>query len=440
MSDLHRQDIRELQRRFATGEAKPSQVTAHLFERIGQVDPALHSFLELNESLATRAALESDTRFSQGHPRPLEGIPIGVKANIAVRSLELSAGMEARRGLISDVDAMVVTRLRGAGAIILGSLNMDEAAISATTDNPFYGRCLNPHGEGRTPGGSSGGSGAAVAAGLCSAALGTDTLGSIRIPAAYNGVYGLKPSRTAISAQGLIPFSRRFDMIGPLARSIEDLELVSAALFSASSAFSMREARFFRLADFGGVACEPSVSEAFGSVVGSAAMLILPHELSRIRVAAFALAMRELVGHLVSLGEDRCSRFSPHLERMIDFAISRGEAELAEDEAILSAVAAKLSDTLGSNGILMMPTTPQTAFLQGERPPLNQADFTVLANIAGLPAISLPIGQDEAGLPIGLQLVGPIGGEALIMREAKRIDRLAKGYRPPPRFWSSVAG
>jgi aspartyl-tRNA(Asn)/glutamyl-tRNA(Gln) amidotransferase subunit A len=435
VSELHRLGIRDIQRLFAAGEARPSELVAHLFERIAKVDPRLRSYIELSEAVATASALESDSRYSQAHPRPLEGIPIAIKANIAVRGLELSAGTDARRGLVAEGDAMVVTRLRGAGAIILGSLNMDEAALGATTDNPFFGRCLNPHGEGRTPGGSSGGSGVAVAAGLCIAALGTDTLGSVRIPAAYNGVYGLKPSRTAVPDAGLVPLSKRFDMIGPLARSIDDLELVSSVLFTASSAFSMREARFFRLADFGGVKCEARVAEAFGAVAGAAEMLILPFDVSRIRLAGFALSTRELVGHLVELGAERCSRFSPDLQRLIEFAIMRSEADFAEDERILGAVSAKLLETLGSNGILMTPTTPQTAFLQGERAPLNQADFTALANVAGLPAISLPIGRDDAGMPIGLQLVGPIGGEAMILREAKRIDRMIGGYLPPNRDW-----
>ena len=206
---------------YAAGETTPSAVAAEHFARIDRLDPRLHAFVECDRAGALSAAAESDRRTRT--PRLLEGVPVGIKSNIAVKGLAHTAGLEARRHVIADRDAYVVTQLREAGAIVLGTLNMHEAALGVTTDNPWFGRTLNPHGEGRTPGGSSGGSGAAVSAGLCVLALGTDTMGSVRIPAAYTGVYGLKPGHGGVEVDGLVALSPSLDAIGPLARSIDDL-------------------------------------------------------------------------------------------------------------------------------------------------------------------------------------------------------------------------
>jgi aspartyl-tRNA(Asn)/glutamyl-tRNA(Gln) amidotransferase subunit A len=157
----------------------------------------------------------------------LAGLTIGVKANIAVKGLPWTGGMALHRHRIAERDAEVVARLRAAGAAIIGSLNLEEAALGAKTDNPWFGATQNPHRLGYTPGGSSGGSGAAVAAGLCDVALGTDTMGSIRIPAAYCGVYGFKPAHSAISQDGLEKSEPSLDTIGPLARDLHTLERVS---------------------------------------------------------------------------------------------------------------------------------------------------------------------------------------------------------------------
>ena len=160
----------------------------------------------------------------------LAGLTIGVKANVMVNGLPWTGGCEVFRNRIAKRDAAVVAELRAAGAVIIGTTNMEEAALGAKTDNPFFGATQNPHRPGYTPGGSSGGSGAAVAAGLCDAALGTDTMGSIRIPAAYCGVYGFKPAHTAVSQDGLEMTEPSLDTIGPLARDLDVLERVSRVI------------------------------------------------------------------------------------------------------------------------------------------------------------------------------------------------------------------
>lgn len=255
--DFHRLGITELHAAFARGDATPSGVLDHFLRRIEALDPALRAFVEVDAKSARAAAFLSDARFAADSRRPLEGIPIAIKANLAVRGLELAAGMEARRGIVAEEDSVVVQRLRDAGAIIIGTTNMHEAALGATTDNPFFGRCVNPHGTALSPGGSSGGSAVAVAAGLCVAAIGTDTLGSIRIPAALCGIYGLKPTPGTILTAGLVPLSPRFDAIGPMARSMDDMAILTNVLCAPDLATAMRRSHFSLLAGFGGTECDP---------------------------------------------------------------------------------------------------------------------------------------------------------------------------------------
>jgi aspartyl-tRNA(Asn)/glutamyl-tRNA(Gln) amidotransferase subunit A len=378
-------------------------------------------------------------RYAEDRQRPLEGVAIAVKSNIAVKGLELNAGMAARQGMIATEDAEIVARLKNAGCIVLGTLNMHEAALGATTNNPFYGACINPHGEGRTPGGSSGGSGAAVAAGLCTAALGTDTLGSVRIPAAYCGVFGLKPSLGGVSSDGLVPLSPRFDAIGPLARSMEDLALLTTVMAAPDLASAMQRARYFSLDGLGGVTLDPDVEEAWTYACALLPQrpeaMALDHDCSRIRLAGFVMAARDFTVPLVELGPERCDAMSPELAGLMEFAVSRSDDDLAEDQMVLEATARALEEALGSNGILVTPTAPQTAFLHSARAPNNQADFTALANVAGLPAVSIPIGLDRNQLPVGIQLIAPRGAEALLLAQARAVNDRLKAYTPPTNYW-----
>ncbi len=439
MTDWHRYGIAELHTAYARGDTTPSDVLDHYLARIDAHDGALKCFIQVNRDAAQRGAQLSTTRIRQDARRPLEGIPIGIKANIAVAGLELSAGMGARRGIVAEADAAVVKQLREAGAVIVGTLNMHEAALGATTDNEFFGRCLNPHGEGRTPGGSSGGSGAAVAAGLCVAALGTDTLGSVRIPAAYCGVYGLKPNIGAIDTTGLVPMSDRFDAIGPLARSLDDLAILTNVLVKPDLATAMRRSRFMKLGAMGGIESQPDVVRAYEAALATLPppfeFVAFPQSASAIRTSALVLAARDLATALVRLGEARCAQISDDLARLLAFGVDRSDDDLQKDEAIVSATAIILRDAIGTNGVLVTPTTPQTAFAQGTRAPNSQADFTALASIAGLPALSIPAGLDSDGMPIGLQLTGPMGGEAMLLAQGRMLNDTLRGYAPPPRYW-----
>ena len=411
----------------------PSQVVARHLERIDRYDPELRAYIEVDRDRSMRSAADSDRRYAQDAARTLEGIPVAVKANIAVAGLEWNAGMQARRGIVAQSDAEVVARLRAAGAVILGTLNMHEAAMGATTDNPWFGRTVNPHRAGYTPGGSSGGSGAAVAAGLCVAALGSDTLGSVRIPAAYNGIYGIKPTHGAISSAGLVPVSARFDAIGPLARSLEDLEEMLRVLMQLGGAVPVK--RLLLLESFEDLNCEPAVFRAYeraAALLGDMrrTRIRLHDSASSIRFAAFVVAARELIEHLGSTRSERAQDISPELTFMLSHAESRSRDEVASAEAVLARTGATLQESIGEDGVLLMPTAPQAAFPHTPRPPVTQAGFSSLANIAGLPALSIPAGVDGTAMPVGVQLVGAPRSESALLALGRILDAGLRGYVP----------
>lgn len=263
--------------RYAAGAATPLDATRVYLDRIGRHDPRLHAFADLDAAGALAAAEASGQRWAEGRPLSrIDGVPIGIKANIAVRGLPWSGGLAARRGLIATDDAACVAHLRAAGAVLLGTLHMDEAAFGATGDNRWYGRTLNPHGTGRSPGGSSAGPAAAVAAGLCAAAIGTDTMGSVRIPAACCGVVGLSPRRGTIDAAGVLPLSWSFDNVGVLGRSVDDVERVLDAAAGLHAASNTHAADGFDAPSSSPIATSsPSPSPAL-SASASASALPLP--------------------------------------------------------------------------------------------------------------------------------------------------------------------
>ncbi|HEV2567425.1 amidase [Sphingomonas sp.] len=356
---------------------------------------------------------------------PLADLTIGIKSNIAVKGLPWTGGMALRRDVAAERDAAVVAKLRSAGAAILGTLNMHEAALGATTDNHWFGRTHNPHRIGYTPGGSSGGSGAAVAAGLCDAALGTDTLGSVRIPAAYCGVYGLKPSWGAVDSSGLVFLARRYDTIGPLARSLDVLERVWRVIGPSNGAARPFD-RLVLLEDLGGVEVQPAVRSTYQKAVDAVGLsrtgLTLPGTAGALRLAALAEIARELIADLGSDRHEKAELISPELT----FILNALEG-LEPDPGLLAQTKSALTEALGRDGVLVLPTTPQGAFAHGGTPPASQADFTGLANMAGLPALACPAGRDAEGLPVSVQLIGPAGSESRLIALARQLESALGG-------------
>ena len=369
---------------------------------------------------------------ASGGAGPLAGLTVGVKSNIMVKGLPWTGGMGLYRDRIAARDAEVVARLRAAGAAIIGSLNMHEAALGADTDNAFFGRTHNPHRHGHTPGGSSGGSGAAVSAGLCDIALGTDTLGSVRIPAAYCGIYGLKPTKGAVSSDGLAFLEPELDCIGPLAAS---LDLIEAAwpVMASNPAAGQGFDRICLLRQHGGVELEPAVAAAYDRAISLLPLTVttidLPESLTDIRMAALIDAARWLIDDLGPEHHDD----NPGLSDQLKFVL-RAVGEVEPRPEVLARNRAALRDALGERAVLVMPTAPQAAFAHGTRAPANQADFTSLASVAGLPALSLPAGWTDDGLPVGIQLVGPPHSEFSLIDLARQLDSQLQAYRPPAQF------
>lgn len=352
----------------------------------------------------------------------IDGPTVGVKANIAVAGLPWTAGMALYRHRIAQRDAQVVARLRQSGYVVLGSLNMDEAALGAKTDNPWFGDTHNPHRIGFTAGGSSGGSGAAVAAGLCTVALGTDTMGSIRIPASYCGVYGYKPANAEISQDGLEPCEPELDAVGLLARSL--LVLEDAATTGAGASFLPRPAvsqtAVVTLAGLGGVDCHPDVLAVYDRSCGTlhaSHAVNLPHALSRVRYAGFIRTARSLSA---AFADAEPALLSDRFKRLISYGPRRSSSDWAADQLVLRDTAQAVREAVAAHGFLLLPTTPGLAFPLADDAPANQADFTCLANIANLPALSIPAGLSN-GLPIGVQLICAEGAEGTMFDLARTI-------------------
>jgi aspartyl-tRNA(Asn)/glutamyl-tRNA(Gln) amidotransferase subunit A len=390
------------------------------FEALARANAGLNAFVDFDRAAA----------FGVG---PLAGVTVGVKSNIAVKGLPFTAGMGLFRDRIAGRDAAVVARLRAAGAAILGTLNMHEAALGATTDNPFFGRTFNPHGAGLTPGGSSGGSGAAVTAGLCDLALGTDTLGSVRIPAALCGVYGLKPTAGSVCGEGLEPLDLALDCIGPLAREIGLLERAWAVIADDPGDPHIATRRLLVLPEFGGVQVQPAIAAAFDRAQQAlglpAEMLTVPAALDDVRLAAFAQVGRSLSATLGARLADPC--VSPTLRFVVAAALG-----MAEQPALLADTRSALLEALAQDGVVLMPTAPQVAFPHTSRPPTTQPLFSGLANVTGCPALSIPAGRDADGLPVAVQLIGPPRSEPALIALAQQLEPVLGGFARPPGYLS----
>ena len=371
------------------------------------------------------AFLHRDERAASGEG-PLADVTVGVKANIAVEGMPFHAGIGAWQDRVAVADAEVVRRLRDAGAAIVGILNMEEAALGAKTDNPHFGPTHNPHRDGYSPGGSSGGSGAAVAAGLCNVALGTDTMGSVRIPAAHCGVYGFKPATDRVSQDGLLPADPSLDAIGPLARDLDLLQKVARIV----SDFGEIEiaGSGATLVDHG-VEVHPEVAAVFAQALAALpdqpAEARLSESNSRIRYAGFIEVSRWLSEELAGVA------VSDRLGQLLTYGPSRPEKKLALDMDVLNQTLLEIQQIVAKHGFLILPTVPNPPFAHSEAEPAAQADFTCLANVAGLPAISIPGGWTQDALPIGVQIIGASGAEAGLFRLARHLDTKLGAYRAP---------
>jgi aspartyl-tRNA(Asn)/glutamyl-tRNA(Gln) amidotransferase subunit A len=433
--DIHRMSVSELQMAYTRGDLTPSAVARHFLGRIAERNGALNAFCEIDTVSVERAAKASDVRFEADTQRPLEGIPIAATASFAVNGLFHHAGMQAREDVRASQDADIVQRLRDAGAIILGTLNMDEAGFGQNCANPFMGTAGNPHKLSQSAGGAAGGAAAAVAAGLCSAALAVDTLGSVRIPASLSGVFGYVPTPQQVSMRGVWPSAARFGSVGVMARSMEDLTLFVNVMFSPDLATAMRRTRTMRLDRDGEVEIALDVmgvsNACFADLAGPPAMLALPHNCATIAASLSALGGLDLVTQLVALGEERAALISDQLALRIEPILSRTPEDFDQDVSRTAETAEALTQQIGANGILMLPSTPRVAFGKADPVPDDIGHFALLANAAGLPSITIPAGRTADNLPLGMMLIGPRGGDAMVIAQARMLNDRLRGYVPP---------
>jgi aspartyl-tRNA(Asn)/glutamyl-tRNA(Gln) amidotransferase subunit A len=371
-----------------------------------------------------------------GGDGPLAGATVAVKDNVAVAGMPWTAGLAAHRHRIATADAPCIAALRRAGAAILGKTAMDEGALGATGDAPGFAPCRNPLDPDRTPGGSSGGSAAAVAAGFVRMAVGTDTMGSVRIPAAYCGVVGLKPTAGLVGRSGVEPLSDTLDTVGAIAETAEAAGLLLEALVApdpddplwrpAPPAWSAQGAtpRALRigLAVPGiGVPVEDAVAEGLARAVRrlrdaghAVAEIALPRwDPGATRRAGLLLCEAEAAASHAALLDDPAAASTAY-RAALAYGRNAGAIRIVRALDRLAWTRAAAFAALDVCDVLLMPTAPQRAFLRGTPAPANQADLTALANAAGLPAIAVPVPLAE-GLPASVQLLGRPYAEVVLV-------------------------
>jgi aspartyl-tRNA(Asn)/glutamyl-tRNA(Gln) amidotransferase subunit A len=464
MADLTRLSAVDLGAAIARGEASAVDVARAHLDRIDAVDASVHAFLHVDRDGALAAAAETDERRSRGELRgPLDGVPLALKDVLVTRGVPTTCGSRILEGWRPPYDATVVTRLRDAGVVILGKTNMDEFAMGSSTENSAYGPTSNPWALDRIPGGSSGGSSAAVAAFEAPLGIGTDTGGSIRQPAAVCGLVGSKPTYGAVSRRGLIAFSSSLDQAGPFARSVLDAALLHGTIaghdpldatsvdrpvppvVAAARAVDATGLRIGVVRELFGDGYAPGVElrvreaiELLGKLGIDVVEVSCPH-FAYALPAYYLIAPSECSSNLARFdgmryglreGDDgtrsaeevmsmtRASGFGDEVKRRImigTYALSSGyyDAYYGQAQKVRTLITQDFDAAFTEVDVLISPTTPTTAFPIGERADDPMAMYladlcTIPSNLAGNAALSLPAGcSPDDGLPVGVQLMAP---------------------------------
>jgi aspartyl-tRNA(Asn)/glutamyl-tRNA(Gln) amidotransferase subunit A len=475
--------IVEAARLIRSGETTAVALLGSVLDTAQRTESQIHAYLTIDREGATEAAAAADAELAAGNDRGiLHGIPIALKDNLCTRGMETTASSQILAGYVPPYDATVVTRLRQAGAVIVGKTNLDEFAMGSSTENSAYGPSFNPWDISRVPGGSSGGSAAAVSVGSALGALGSDTGGSIRQPAALTGTVGLKPTYGTVSRYGLIAFASSLDQIGPLTRTVEDAAVLLEAIWghdpSDSTSYrgeypdpraglgaGVSGLRIGVVRELTGEGYEPDVESGVASMVErlaqagaevvevslpsfeialSAYYLIAPAEASAnlARFDGIRYGLRVDGDTTESLmARTRAEGFGPEVTRRIllgTYALSAGyyDAFYGQAQRVRSAIRHDLAEIYENLDVLVSPTSPTVAFEAGARTSDPLAMYlsdicTIPSNLAGDPAISIPIGLDSRGLPIGFQVMAPALGEPVMFRVAAEVERLA-GFTARP--------
>ena len=474
MKDLASLTIRQARGLLRRGDISSVELTQALLDRIIEVDNSLRAYLTLAPETALAQAAEADQRRSAGEDHPLLGIPLAIKDLICVEGLPTTCGSRILENYVPPFSATVVEKLRAAGAVLLGKTNTDEFAMGSSTENSAYFATHNPWDLGRVPGGSSGGSAAAVAADLAFGALGSDTGGSVRQPAAFCGIVGIKPTYGRVSRWGLVAFASSLDQIGCLTRNVGDAAFLLEAIagYDHRDSTSMKvpvphyadaltgDVRGLRIGvprEYFGAGMQPDVETAVQSAIATLADLgaeivevSLPHTEYALPVyyliapaeASANLARYDGIRYGLSVeGQDlwdsyrqtRGHGFGPEVKRRImlgTYALSAGyyDAYYLKAGKVRTLIRRDFDRALEQCDVLVAPTAPTTAFPLGEKvdDPLQmylQDIYTLALSLAGLPGLSLPCGFDGAGLPIGLQIMGAAFDEATLLRVAQAYEQ-----------------
>jgi aspartyl-tRNA(Asn)/glutamyl-tRNA(Gln) amidotransferase subunit A len=486
MSDLTRRTAAELARALTAGETTSVEITQAHLDRIGEVDPAVHAFLHVDAEGALAAAAQADARRAAGTTlSPLDGVPIAVKDVLATKGLPTTCGSRILEGWVPPYDATVVERLRAAGLPILGKTNMDEFAMGSSTEHSAYGPTHNPWDLDRIPGGSGGGSAAAVAAFEAPLAIGTDTGGSIRQPGAVTGTVGVKPTYGGVSRYGLVALANSLDQAGPVTRTVLDSallhevigghdpldstsidqplpRLVEAARQGATG--DMKGVRVGVVKELSGEGYQAGVQARFDEAVqllveaGAEVVevscptfvhalatyyLILPAEASSnlAKFDAMRYGLRVLPEGVEAPSAEEVMRatrdrgFGDEVKRRIilgTYALSSGyyDAYYGQAQKVRTLITRDFQAAFGSADVLVSPTAPTTAFRLGEKLDDPIAMYlndlaTIPANLAGVPGISVPSGlAEEDGLPTGFQVLAPALADDRVYRVGAALEAL----------------
>ena len=479
--------IRELHEQLVRKERSAVEIAQETLTRISALEPQLKSFLQVTPDLALAQAKAVDARIAAGEAiGPLAGIPIGIKDNLCTRGIRTTCASKILETFVPPYESTVTRRLAEAGTVTVGKTNMDEFAMGSSTENSAYQRTANPWDVERVPGGSSGGSAAAVAADECVISLGSDTGGSIRQPASYCGIVGLKPTYGLVSRFGLVAYASSLDQIGPFARTVEDAAILLGAIAghdpqdSTSLKVDVPDYTQFLLPDLKGVrvgvitetfgeGLDPVVAESVQAAI--AQLKALGAEIKEISCprfryglpAYYVIAPSEASANLarydgVKYGyrtEDpdsliemycrtRAEGFGAEVKRRImigTYALSAGyyDAYYLRAQKVRTLIKQDFEAGFEQVDVLISPTAPSTAFKAGEKTsdPLSMylSDLmTIPVNLAGLPGLSLPCGFDANGMPIGLQIIGNVLREDQVFRVAHAYEQSTDWHRRQPQL------
>ncbi len=456
-------DIATLGRLYRARVVSPTEATRAVLDRIGRLDQQLNSFITVLEQPALEQARRAEAELASGHDRgPLHGVPVSLKDLIDTAGTRTTAASRLWRDRVPATSATVARRLEQAGAVLIGKCNLLEFAYGIV--HPDYGQCNNPWNVGRTSGGSSSGSAASVAAGMGWGSVGTDTGGSIRIPAAYCGVVGLKPTYGRVSLHGICPLSASLDHAGPLARTVADAAILFEALaghdpldphsidgppghFSAAKAVAALtdEARGLRLgvvAEHMGADLQPGVAEATWAavrVLEQAGMRVREIQIVSLHAADDALLaaiMPEATLVHADWLRDHPADYAALTRAQIEQGAQISAVDYLRAQAYRQRLRADMLDALRTVDVLISPTVAWAA--PAEDPPVSEGQGATEArrtgpyNLTGLPALSVPCGFDSQGLPLGLQIAAAPLAEQLLLQVAHTYEQRAGWFRQRP--------